>query len=53
MEINYEFIARVLLCLLIVVIMFMVGIGICALLHIVPITIVETDIPAQCIGRGC
>ena len=53
MEINYEFITRVLLCLLVAVVIFMVGVGIYCLLHIAPMAIVETDIPAQCIGRGC
>ena len=53
MEITYEFMVRVLLCLLIAVVIFMVGVGIYCLLHIAPMTIVETNIPAQCIGRGC
>jgi len=46
-------IERLLWCLLIVVTISMIGFMIYAFLYVSPITIVETDIPAKCIGRRC
>ena len=53
MEITISNVERMLWCLVIVVVISMIGFALYCLYHIVPITIVETDIPAQCIGRGC
>jgi len=46
-------IERLLWCLLIVVTISMIGFAIYCMYYIVPITIIETDIPAKCIGRRC
>lgn len=53
MKITEEGLAKMIVCLLIVVVIGIAGYLLYAFLNILPMTVVVEDVPAQCIGRGC